>query len=432
MFRKGEIMVNQLLQNLIQHAYKTVPYYKRMFDDYGIDPETIKTKEDLPRLPVLTKEQIQESPDKFLSEDYLYYPKNKDLIICRTSGSTGKFLKIYWSKQDDIRSKFHLWRMRNKYYNIEPQDKFCSFHTTVYTNNKLVNMLDSMIFYNGRNLSFNKANMGFENIEEYYKKITEFKPKWLFIQPSIAFLIAEYLDKNNLVVPEELKYIELTGEYLFNNYRRRIEEVFKVKTANQYGCNEANCIAIECPYGHFHCMDKNVIVEIQNNGSVVNRGDEGEIIITCLTNTTMPFIRYAIGDRGILYEGRECDCGNRTSELELLSGRVSEYILSPAKEPLSCYIFLRPIESINSRMGNPIKQFQVKQNSLKKFTLIMSLRNSFNNWKDTICKEFKEETKALGFHNTEWEFIFCDCILPDATNGKLRFFINEMKEGAHI
>ena len=290
-----------------------------------------------------------------------------------------------------------------------------------------------MVFYNGRNLSFSKIKMSIENIEEYYKKITEFKPKWLFIQPSIALLIADFLERNNLELPEELKYIELTGEYLFDNVRSRIEEVFGTKIANQYGCNEANGIAIECPNRRFHCLNKNVIVEIlNNNGQAVKKGDEGEIVITCLTNTAMPFIRYAIGDRGILYEHGECDCGNPISELKLLSGRVSEYVLSPDKEQLSCYIFLRPIESVNSRMGNPIKQFQVRQNSLKKFTLTISLRNSFNCWKDTICKEFKEEAKALGFSDIEWEFIFCDYILPDADNGKLRFFINEIKEGALV
>jgi phenylacetate-CoA ligase len=419
-------MQNNALQNIVQHAYNTVPYYKQTFDEYQIDPFSIKQLCDLEKLPILTKEKIQEDPDKFISEKYKYFPYSQDLIINRTSGSTGKFLKVFWSKNDEIRSMFSLWMLRSKVYGIDASSKFCSFHTTVYNANRLVETPDSMLLSSDRNLSFSKLNMDYYKLGEYYKQILDFKPEWLFVQPSIAYLLADYIEQNNLYIPDSLKYIELTGEYLFSNYHEKIRKIFQVKTANMYGSNETNGIAIECSEGHLHCLNNNVIVEILKDGKRVEDGEEGEIYVTSLTNTVMPFIRYALGDRGIMYTNELCSCGRRSPIIKLISGRVGEYLQLDNGELLNCYIFLYPIERINSHMGNPINQFQVEQNTLNKITVNLVIKKSFNNWKDSICAEFKNYISKIGISNVECEFKFFDSILPDNSTGKLQFFLNKI------
>ena len=49
---------NRRLQNLIHRAYQ-VPFYKKRFDDAGVTPDAIKTKDDLYKLPTLTKEEYR-------------------------------------------------------------------------------------------------------------------------------------------------------------------------------------------------------------------------------------------------------------------------------------------------------------------------------------------------------------------------------------
>ena len=51
---------NEKLREIVCYAYENVPYYKDLFDEKGIDPASIRTAEDLPRIPVLTKEIINE------------------------------------------------------------------------------------------------------------------------------------------------------------------------------------------------------------------------------------------------------------------------------------------------------------------------------------------------------------------------------------
>jgi phenylacetate-CoA ligase len=422
----GEAVVNILLQRMVQHAYSTVPYYRKMFDEYGIDPLSIKGREDLKKLPILTKEQIQNDPEQFISENYLHYPGKKDLIIRRTSGSTGRFMKIYWTRQDDIRSKIHLWLIRSKVYGIDPSDRFCSFHTTSYINNRFSKAPETMLMRDGKNLSFSKIDLDMDKIESYYKQMLDFKPKWLFIQPSIAYLLADYVRRCNAEIPESLKYIELTGEVLFKNVRSKIADTFRTKIADQYGCNELNGLAMECSKGNLHILSNNVIIEALRDGKEVNDGEEGEIHITGLTNTAMPFIRYAIGDRGILSSEKKCGCGNVNPIISLLAGRESEFIHSSNGKILNCYVLLYPIEKINALMGGPVNQFQVVQESLDQMTVLLNIRDLYTSWKDSVIKEFVEYAEEAGLKNIKWKFVFVDKFIPDSKTGKLKFFISKI------
>ncbi len=416
------------LNNIITYSYHTVPYYNETFKRLHIDPEEISEIENLKKLPTLYKDQIQVAPDKFLSSEYLYYPKNSDLFMQKTSGSTGRFLKIYWAKQDLIRSNFYLWNIRRKVYGIDPEMKFCTFHSTVYRGNRLIEPIDVMPFNNDRTLSFSKLKLDNNHLSRYYEIMLEFKPFWLFVQPSIAVLLANFIDQNSLEIPSSLKYIELMGEYVFENNRKRIEEVFKVPTANMYGSMETNGIAIDCQNKHLHCLSNNVRVEIINDEKVMGYGQEGEICVTCLTNSAMPFIRYCLGDRGILYPGDICNCGNKNPVIKILAGRTNENVLIEGKEPLNSFVLIYLVEMVNKQCGDAIIQFQIIQKDYGKFKALLMLRQSHLGWKDSISKHFIESTIKLGLGQSDWEFSFVDNFKPNPLTGKLQFFINKIKK----
>jgi phenylacetate-CoA ligase len=143
----------------------------------------------------------------------------------------------------------------------------------------------------------------------------------------------------------------------------------------------------------------------------------------------MPFIRYAIGDRGIL-SYNSCGCGNRNPTLKLLAGRESEFIHARDGKILNCYVLLYPVEKINALMGGPVNQFQVVQETLDEITVLLNIKNSYMNWKDTIMKEYTEYAEEAGLKNIKWKFMFVDNLMPDSKTGKLKFFISKIsKEG---
>lgn len=422
-------MRNKLFKDLINYAYDKVPYYREKFDDCGVNISEVTSIEDIGQLPFLKKDIIQGNYKKMLSTDYFYPPGRDTLITQRTSGSTGQILKVEWNKYDFIRSLFYLWILRSRFYGIDASSKYCSFYSTLYRGNKLVeNIPEINASNNGKNISFSKMILDDEHLYKYLKKMHEFKPEWLFLQPSVAYILADFIDRNSLKVPETLKYIELTGEYLFDEFRKKILEVFRVPVANMYGCMEANGIALECKNGHMHLLNNNVAVEILNGGNTVGYGREGEIFITSLYNKAMPFIRYALGDRVVLSPAEKCGCGLQSDILEVIAGRVNDFVIVEGREPISSYLFVYSLESINVKLGYPVKQFQIIQESKDNFTANLSLHNRYAGWKETVKKEFLLEMSKLRLDKMNWNIQFHDVIMPTGNTGKLQFFINRVKE----
>ena len=69
---KSEIeeLQNKKLRALLRHAYDNVPYYRKVFNDHGIYPDDIKTRQDLPRIPILTKEIIRKNLPDLIAKNF--------------------------------------------------------------------------------------------------------------------------------------------------------------------------------------------------------------------------------------------------------------------------------------------------------------------------------------------------------------------------
>ena len=78
------------LRQLIVHCYNNVPYYRRVFDNLSLTPDDIKSREDLYKLPILTKEIIKEEYNSLISKDY----QERQYINSSTGGSTGTPMKF--------------------------------------------------------------------------------------------------------------------------------------------------------------------------------------------------------------------------------------------------------------------------------------------------------------------------------------------------
>jgi phenylacetate-CoA ligase len=68
---------------------------------------------------------------------------------------------------------------------------------------------------------------------------------------------------------------------------------------------------------------------IDNQGKDVKPGEAGDILITTTRSNAMPFIRYAVGDRGVPGRGL-CGCGYKSPLLESLEGRRDNWLVMPS------------------------------------------------------------------------------------------------------
>lgn len=410
------------LKSILEYSMKYVPFYKKY--NWEIENNQSNSEDILSNIPLLEKNDALLNVNDLISEEYYTYQKKQKMVNRRTSGSTGKSLKIFWDADDDKRSMMPLWFHRKKYYNISPQDKLCYFFSFDFESSG-IKKDDIFLDESGLSIGINKNILCTNKIEDACNRLIEFQPKWMIAQPSICILVAEWFEKNKISLAG-LDYIELTGEMVTSSVLEKIIKTFKCKVANQYGCNEANSIAYECPEGNLHCMNSNVVVEILNDKQgKCNFNEDGNIYLTTLHNRCMPFIRYGIGDRGKLVESN-CKCGNKSPIIKLATGRNTEFIRYRDGSKESVYVFLKPVEIINDKFGNVILQFQIIQKDYELFIINVVLNEKFSNWKESVEELYYDFLDINGKENKKFIFKFFNQMLPDEKSGKLRNFICEV------
>jgi phenylacetate-CoA ligase len=96
------------LRDLLTHAGSNVPYYRRIFGEYGFRPQKLQGLEDLKTLPYIDKEIIRDNISEFLANNIA----RKTLFRKNTSGSTGIPLAIYSNKEAEEKhwaTVVHAW-----------------------------------------------------------------------------------------------------------------------------------------------------------------------------------------------------------------------------------------------------------------------------------------------------------------------------------
>ena len=391
--------MNDNLIGILQHAIQTVPYYKKTL---AINSSTIG----IDQFPILYKDFILNSKEDFISDFYNEKYRSGRLLMKKTSGSTGKCLEVYWSINDDAIANFEIWKYRKQWYNVSIKDRYVSFHTTLYIANRFVEKNDDII-ERGVNLSLSKKLLNNKNIHSYIERIKEFEPTWMLIQPSVLHIILSLSSEKEINTLNKLKYIELTGEYLTASTRQYFKDTLpNVNFANMYGTTETGSIALECPCGHMHILN-NAFVEVVDKDNIIKNIGEGKILLTGYRNRAMPFIRYNIGDTGSITNS-DCCCGFDGYDISIALGREGDIVKFPQNVEKACYVFLYPIEKVNYEYNNPITQFHVEQQAIDKFTIHLSIKKSYQAWKNTITNAIVMSLKNDVCDNVEYNCIFHD------------------------
>lgn len=389
------------------YAYNTVPFYQDRAERKSVDFEDI---------PVVTKDEMIRNQGKNIAPAYMMDYLRGNLQVFMTSGSTGKCMEIIWDPSQVTRSLLSLWHLRKRYYGISPRDRYCYFFTTKVEN--------GIVFETERlpyGMGFSKLGLSENRLVQIYKEMLNYDPVWFFGQPSMVLLLIHTAETHALPVLPSLRYIELTGERIAHGVRERIREFFHCSVASQYGCYEVNSIAYECPYGHKHIMDKNVYVEVLDESDHPVWEQEGAVTLTSLQNQVMPFVRYRIGDRGILHKPSSCACGNKAPFIELTMARENDLVINRDGSRVHSDLFAHAVEMVNLVSGSII-QYQIIQTDYERFEIRFVLDEDED--REEVISLFME---ALGTFtkDREFEFLFPKELFPHEATGKCAWFISK-------
>jgi phenylacetate-CoA ligase len=159
-------------------------------------------------------------------------------------------------------------------------------------------------------------------------RLLEFKPNMLYGYASALSQLASLFSPGDL---DELRGIRCisTSETLLPEQRRQIVRNLGATVHNQYGSQEGQHFVLECQYERMHIHPRRGIVEILKFDSDVaaDPGELGRVIVTGLTNRSMPLIRYSIGDSAVSTGFTSgCQCGVQWPTIGAVYGRTEDLV----------------------------------------------------------------------------------------------------------
>lgn len=325
----GELQ-NQKLRDLIRLAYDKTEYYHDLFDKNGLKPEDIQCAEDVKKLPILEKRDILQNTEAMRNRDCKY------AFYSETSGSTGEPMVFYRSEQWD--SAGRAAQMRGySWYGVDPWEKNGYLWGHLYGSkyelktrilDRLVNRFRMFSYDSDSIARFSKKLKGAAYLEGYSSMIYE---------------VAKHVNESG-EGPIHLKMVKGTSEKIFDSYQDEVRKAFGQKMISEYGAGESTLIAYECPCGNMHVVMENVIVEDYN----------GEILVTNLNSTSMPIIRYRLGDSVVIDREKTCPCGMKHEIITDVLGRVGKTVYGESgKYPsLTLYYIFKSFALKNGKTVN--------------------------------------------------------------------------------
>ena len=403
------------LNNLLNHSYKYVPYYKSELRNIGAKPADMSSLNILDTLSITTKKLIRENPALFISSYY----KNKQLKFIHTSGTTGTPLKVVATKTS-IQNNFAFFSRFLTWAGVSDIQPSATFAGRIIIPSKQ----NTPPFWR-RNISMNNTLYSSYHISEssipaYIKELERTNVAYIDSYPSSIFSIAQYINKYSIDHNIRPKAIITSSETLHQNQRHAIETAFECKVYDQYGSAEMAAFICQCEEGSYHINPEYGIVEVlDKNNKPTDYGVPGRLVCTGFLNYGMPLIRYDTGDTVVLSD-RKCDCGRCFPIVESIVGRTDDLIVTPSGRTIGR---LDPVfKGLSS-----IRETQIVQEKYNKITVNLVKEAGFSS--ETAETLRNELIRRIG-DDVEISINFVDHI-PRTKSGKFRSVISHTSQSSN-
>ena len=317
-------------------------------------------------LPVLTKKDLQKPLKERLSKGY----SEKSVFINKTSGSSGDpfvFAKDKEAHAITWASIIHRFGWYAIDFNSSYQARFYGIPLDFigYRKERLKDFLSKRF----RFPIFDLSDKVLDGVFNHFKT-----KKFDYINgyTSSIVLFGKYLQARNIILTDicpTLKVCMVTSEMLFEDDKILLEKHLGIPIVNEYGASELDLIAFQSrsvgTKDEWQVNSETLFVEIlDEKNQPVAYGIEGKIVITSLYNKAHPFIRYEIGDVGILDEKSTL----KKPILKKLIGRTSDIAILPSGKKSPGLTFYYVTKSIIEDNGN-VKEFIIRQTKLDTFEI---------------------------------------------------------------
>ena len=314
----------ELLRKQIAFLAERSPYYRQLFKEQQIAPESIRTLADLKRLPFTEKKDLQ-----LRNADFLCCPKEDIIDFVTTSGTLGDPVTFGCTEADLQRLAYN----ERKSFACAGVDKSSVVQLMTTIDKRF--MAGMAYFLGLRELGAGVIRVGNGIPELQWDTIRRLQPDTLMCVPSFILRLIEYAEANQIDYRHSsVRRIIGIGEglrnqdFTLNILGQRIHDLWpEVSLFATYSSTEMGATFSECEYGlGGHVHPELIIVEIiGEDGQEVPDGQVGEVVVTTLGVTGMPLLRFRTGDMAAKIVD-QCRCGRWSYRLTPLVGRKNNML----------------------------------------------------------------------------------------------------------
>lgn len=310
------------IQKAVIDVYEHIPFYKKSFDEAGFDPYSVKSLDDVARIPFVQKQDLRDA----YPYGMLAVPLKDVREIHMSSGTTG-IATVGAYTEHDIKIWGECFSRAVDYAHGDENDvmQICYGYG---------------LFTGGLGAHYGSISAGCAtipisagNTERQIRILREMGPTILACTPSYAMHIADTAIEMGLDPARDfnLRAGIHGAEPFSDNFRRDLERKLGYHVLDIYGLTETMGpgVAIECwEQQGLHIAEDHFYPEIINpeTGEVLPDGEWGELVITTLDREASPVVRYRTRDITRIIPG-ECPCGRTHRRIDRIHGRTDDMLI---------------------------------------------------------------------------------------------------------
>ena len=310
------------IQKTVIDVYEDIPFYKKSFDEAGFDPYSVKSLDDVARIPFVQKQDLRDA----YPYGMLAVPLKDVREIHMSSGTTG-IATVGAYTEHDIKIWGECFSRAVDYAHGDENDvmQICYGYG---------------LFTGGLGAHYGSISAGCAtipisagNTERQIRILREMGPTILACTPSYAMHIADTAIEMGLDPARDfnLRAGIHGAEPFSDNFRRDLERKLGYRVLDIYGLTETMGpgVAIECwEQQGLHIAEDHFYPEIINpeTGEVLPDGEWGELVITTLDREASPVVRYRTRDITRIIPG-ECPCGRTHRRIDRIHGRTDDMLI---------------------------------------------------------------------------------------------------------
>lgn len=311
----------QRLQAMVQRAYQGVPLFRQRMKDRGLEPEAIKSLEDITLLPFTEKTDLRDTYPFGLFAS----PMKEIVRLHASSGTTGKPIVVAYTQED-----LQVWT------NVMVRSfAACGLHE----GDVIQNAYGYGLFTGGLGAHYGAEALGATvipisggNTQRQLMVMKDFGVTAICCTPSYFLHLIDQAPETGV----DLKKLPLRAgvfgaEPWTESMRQRIQAESGLKAYDIYGLSEiiGPGVAMECQcQAGPHIFEDYFFPEIidSKTGKPCPDGEEGELVLTTLSKQAMPMLRYRTRDITSLAEDR-CECGRTLRRIKRIGRRADDMFI---------------------------------------------------------------------------------------------------------